>query len=94
MVISPSSSWYGNAGGVAYIGSFDWNSDTPTFVFSNMLGNGNEKYVTDATSHEQATPWGCPMTAQQAAQPITQAMELGPHYGGQLLQSDYPVEQR
>ena len=52
VVISPSSSWYGNAGGVAYVGSYDWNSDTPAFVFSNKLGNGNEKYVTDATSHE------------------------------------------
>jgi hypothetical protein len=52
VVISPSSSWYGNAGGVAYIGSFDWGSDTPTFVFSNKLGNGNEKYVAEATSHE------------------------------------------
>jgi hypothetical protein len=52
VIISPSSTWYGNAGGVAYIGSFDWNSDTPTFVFSNKLGNGSEKYVTDAASHE------------------------------------------
>ena len=52
VVISPSSSWYGSAGGVAYVGSFDWNSDTPTFVFSNKLGNGSEKYVTDATAHE------------------------------------------
>ena len=52
VVISPSSSWYGSAGGVAYIGSFAWNSDTPTFVFSDKLGSGNEKYVTDAASHE------------------------------------------
>ena len=52
VVISPSSSWYGNAGGVAYIGSFSWNTDTPTFVFSDKLGSGNEKYVTDAASHE------------------------------------------
>jgi hypothetical protein len=52
VVISPSSSWYGNAGGVAYIGSFAWSSDTPTFVFSDKLGSGNEKYVTDAASHE------------------------------------------
>ncbi len=52
VVISPSSSWYGSAGGVAYVGSFDWSSDTPTFVFSDRLGSGNEKYVTDATSHE------------------------------------------
>jgi hypothetical protein len=52
VVISPSSSWYGNAGGVAYIGSFDWGSDTPTFAFSNKLGNGNEKYVAEVISHE------------------------------------------
>ena len=52
VVISPSSSWYGNAGGVAYIGSFNFNSDTPAFVFSDKLGSGSEKYVTDATSHE------------------------------------------
>jgi len=52
IVITPSSSWYPDAGGVAFIGSFDWNSDTPAFVFSNMLGNGHEKYVTDAASHE------------------------------------------
>jgi hypothetical protein len=47
VVISPSSSWYGSAGGVAYVGSFSWNSDTPTFVFSDKLGSG-----TDAASHE------------------------------------------
>jgi len=52
VVISPTSSWYGSAGGVAYVGSFNWNSDTPVFVFSNKLGNGSEKYVTDAASHE------------------------------------------
>ena len=52
VVISPSSSWYGNSGGVAYVGSFSFTSDTPAFVFSNMLGNGSEKYVTDAASHE------------------------------------------
>ncbi|REJ89864.1 MAG: hypothetical protein DWQ34_18445, partial [Planctomycetota bacterium] len=52
VVISPTSSWYGTAGGVAYLNSFNWNSDTPTFVFSNMLGNGNEKFTAEAISHE------------------------------------------
>ena len=33
VVISPSSSWFGNYGGVAYVGSFNWNTDTPCFVF-------------------------------------------------------------
>jgi hypothetical protein len=38
--------WFGaGAGGVAYVGSFNWNSDTPTFVFDEQLGNGNEKYT-------------------------------------------------
>ncbi len=45
--------WYGaGAGGVAYVGSFSWNSDTPTFVFPAQLGNGWPKYVAEATSHE------------------------------------------
>jgi hypothetical protein len=45
--------WYGaGAGGVAYLGSFDWSSDTPCFVFTAQLGTGNEKYTAEATSHE------------------------------------------
>lgn len=45
--------WYGaGAGGVAYVGSFSWNSDTPAFVFTSQLGNGNIKYVAEAASHE------------------------------------------
>ena len=39
------------AGGVAYIGSFSWNTDTPTYVF--MVGSGAYgKYIADATVHE------------------------------------------
>jgi PKD repeat protein len=52
VVISPSN-WYNTgAGGVAYIGSFSWNSDTPCFVFTAQLGTGNEKYTAEAASHE------------------------------------------
>ncbi len=40
------------AGGIAYVGSFNWNTDTPVFVFPTELGNGYEKYVADALSHE------------------------------------------
>jgi PKD repeat protein len=49
-----SSDWYssGSYGGVAYLGSFDWNSDTPCYVFEENLGNGNEKYIAEAISHE------------------------------------------
>ncbi|AFY48314.1 Ca2+-binding protein, RTX toxin [Nostoc sp. PCC 7524] len=47
-----SSSWFGSsAGGVAYRGSFNWNTDTPTYVFSDSLGD-NEKYVAEAITHE------------------------------------------
>ncbi len=45
--------WYGaGAGGVAYLNSFSWNSDTPCFVFTDQLGSGNAKYTAEATSHE------------------------------------------
>jgi hypothetical protein len=56
VVIGGDSSWYGPViGGVAYIGSFNWSSDTPCFAFSDNLGisnHGNEKYVAEAISHE------------------------------------------
>ena len=52
VVISPTN-WYStNAGGVAYIGAFSWNSDTPCFVFTAQLGSGNEKYTAEAVTHE------------------------------------------
>ena len=39
------------AGGVAFIGSFSWDTDTPAFVF--IVGSGIVgKYVADATVHE------------------------------------------
>jgi PKD repeat protein len=45
--------WYGaGAGGVAYLNSFTWNSDTPCFVFTAQLGSGNVKYTAEAASHE------------------------------------------
>lgn len=45
--------WLGaGAGGVAYLGSYSWNTDTPTYVFPDQLGNGNPKFVAEAASHE------------------------------------------
>jgi hypothetical protein len=53
VVIGGDGSWYNSGyGGVAYVGSFNWNSDTPTFVFEDNLGNGGEKYTAEAISHE------------------------------------------
>lgn len=52
VVISPTSAWYPNAGGVAYVGSFSYSGDLPCFVFSDKLGPNNEKYVAEAISHE------------------------------------------
>jgi PKD repeat protein len=52
VVISPTRDWLGmNAGGIAYIGSFSWSSDTPCFAFSTALAN-SEKYIAEAVSHE------------------------------------------
>jgi hypothetical protein len=47
------SDWFGSsAGGVAYVGSFTWSTDTPCFVFSKNTANGNPKSTAEAVSHE------------------------------------------
>ena len=46
-VVTGENTFFDPAGGVAYIGSFDWNTDTPAFVF-----NTSEKGVAEAISHE------------------------------------------
>jgi PKD repeat protein len=51
VVITPSNWYNSSAGGVGYIGSFSWNSDTPCFVFSNSLAN-HAKYIAEAAAHE------------------------------------------
>lgn len=51
VIFTPTSSWYGSSGGVAYIESFRWGLNTPCFVFSSLLGN-NDKRVAEAASHE------------------------------------------
>ena len=47
-----STDWYGaGAGGVAYIGSFDWNTDTPCWAFAKSVSD-SEKNVAEVISHE------------------------------------------
>jgi len=51
IIITPTSDWYGSAGGVSFVGSFTWGDDTPAWVFNQLLGN-NIKYIAEAISHE------------------------------------------
>ena len=51
IIITPTSSWYGSAGGVSFINSFSWTNNTPAWVFSALLGN-NVKKIAEAISHE------------------------------------------
>jgi hypothetical protein len=51
VIVTPTYEWYGPAGGVAYLTSFNWGDDTPCFVFSVQLSY-NSKYIAEATSHE------------------------------------------
>ncbi len=43
-----------NCGGIAYVGVFNATTESykPAWVFYDRLGNGNEKYVAEAASHE------------------------------------------
>ena len=51
VILTVSSSWYGSAGGVSFVGSFTWGDDTPAFVFSALLSY-NTKNIAEAASHE------------------------------------------
>jgi hypothetical protein len=51
VILTVSSSWYGAAGGVAFVTSFTWGDNNPCFVFSQLL-NFNVKNISEATSHE------------------------------------------
>jgi hypothetical protein len=52
IIITPTSAWQPDAGGVAYVGSFTWGDDTPGFVFCDQLGPNSPKMVGEAISHE------------------------------------------
>jgi len=45
------SDWYGAAGGVSYLYSFNWGDNTPCFVFTALL-TYRTKYISEAASHE------------------------------------------
>ena len=51
IIITPTWSWYGSAGGVSFVGAFKWGNNTPAFVFSSLLGNSVKK-IAEAASHE------------------------------------------
>lgn len=53
IIVTPTSSWFGTAGGVAFLGSFAWGGspDTPCWVFEDQLGF-SAKNITEAASHE------------------------------------------
>jgi hypothetical protein len=52
VIVTPTSAWKPNVGGVAYIGSFTWGDDTPAFVFTDRLGPNNSKFIAECLSHE------------------------------------------
>ncbi|MDI3318941.1 T9SS type A sorting domain-containing protein [Pinibacter soli] len=51
VIFTPTSAWYGSAGGVSFVGSFTWGNGTPSFVFNQLLNNV-PKYVAESASHE------------------------------------------
>ncbi len=58
IIVTPSSAWKPNVGGISYIGSFTWGDDTPAFVFSDRLGPNNAKFIAECCSHESGHTLG------------------------------------
>ncbi len=57
IIVTPTSSWFPNAGGVSYTGSFTWGDDTPGFVFTDKLG-AKPKLIAECCSHESGHTLG------------------------------------
>ncbi|MEO6188632.1 MAG: T9SS type A sorting domain-containing protein [Ginsengibacter sp.] len=57
IIVTPTSAWFPNAGGVSYTGSFTWGDDTPGFVFTDKLGN-KPKLIAECCSHESGHTLG------------------------------------
>jgi hypothetical protein len=57
VIVTPTSSWYAGVAGIAYVGSFTWGDDTPSFVFSDRLASDARK-VAEAISHESGHTLG------------------------------------
>jgi fibronectin type 3 domain-containing protein len=58
VIVGGTGSWYGSAGGVAYIGAFYNSAPNVAWVFPKMLANGNTKYTAEAISHESGHTFG------------------------------------
>ncbi len=100
VVIGGSGSWFGNGAGVGYVGSFNWSSDTPVFVFEDLLGNGNEKSTAEAISHEAGHSLGLSHDGRTSPNQAYYAGSgsgadwLGADHGQRLFQGTNPVESR
>jgi len=57
IIVTPTSHWYGVAGGISFVNSFIWGDGTPAFVFTDVLQN-NSKYIGEACSHEAGHTFG------------------------------------
>jgi len=57
VIVTTTSSWYSNVGGVSYTGSFTWGDDTPAFVFVDKLAYST-KNVAECCSHESGHTLG------------------------------------
>lgn len=84
VVVTPTSEWYGSAGGVCYVRSFGWGGglgNQVCWVFSTLLGN-NQKYVPEAISHEAGHALG--LNHWQKYDPATGAL-VANYYSGNGL---------
>lgn len=57
IIVTPTSAWYPNVGGVAFVGSFTMGTDLPAFVFPDKLGN-KPKLIAECCSHESGHTLG------------------------------------
>lgn len=80
VIFTPSSAWFGAAGGVAYIGTFSWGGTpgTPCWVFDNYLGTNKKE--AEAASHETGHTLGLLHQSTYSGTPV--CVKTAEYYSG------------
>jgi hypothetical protein len=75
--------------GIAYVGSFKWNSDTPAFIFASELDGGAEADVAATISHEVGHALGLHHDGTDTGGDYYPGHGSGPTSWGSLMGSPY-----
>lgn len=86
VIFTTSNEWYcNNCGGVSYINSFSWFDNSPAFIFTDLLGLSNTKWIADAGAHEPGHTLGLRHHSNWTINPDSSCIKNDEYLWGDLI---------